>query len=80
MDEGFSDSEVVLEDDVLEVEDVDEDRLPDDGETCSHIYYMYAQYWYAIMYCGMWRYRAGGRHGRYGTGRGGGGGRNGREK
>ena len=37
MDEGFSDSEVVLEDDVLEVEDVDEDRLPDDGETAIFI-------------------------------------------
>lgn len=33
MDEQFSDSEVVLEEDVWEVEDIDEGRPPEDGKT-----------------------------------------------
>lgn len=33
MEEQFSDSEVVLEDDVWEVEDIDEGRPPEDGKT-----------------------------------------------
>ena len=50
MDEGFSDSEVVLEDDVLEVEDVDEDRLPDDGETIKP-YFVTCGYLRSVLVC-----------------------------